>query len=390
MFPLVRRRVLVTGGAGFIGSHVADGFLAAGADVTVIDNLSRGRPANVPKGATFRQLDVGSEEARALVAGGGFDVISHLAAQVDVRVSVSDPIFDAEENLLALLNLLEGARAGGTRRLVFSSSGGVVYGERHPPHTETAPKLPVSPYGVSKLAAEYYLACYARLYGLEAVALRYSNVYGPRQDPHGEAGVVAIFGNRLRTGKALTIFGDGSQTRDFVHVSDVVEAIVQSSKSPAAVGKAYNIGTGTEISIKDLAQTMIGLSGKKLVIDFKPGLPGEIPKSVAKIDAARADFSGIDIALMSSGATSSHVLAPRLAAAGAVVVDNSSAWRMDPEVPLVVAEVNPHALAHRPKGIVANPNCTTMAAMPVLKPLHREAGLRSLVVSTYQAVSGTG
>ena len=191
----------------------------------------------MPKAAEFRQLDVGSEEARALVSGGGFEVISHLAAQVDVRVSVSDPIFDAEENLLALLNLLEGARAGGTRRLVFSSSGGVVYGERKPPHVETTPKLPVSPYGVSKLAAEYYLVCYGQLYGLEAVALRYANVYGPRQDPHGEAGVVAIFGNRLRTGKPLTIYGDGSQTRDYVYVAAAAGVEVSVDHAAARAGE---------------------------------------------------------------------------------------------------------------------------------------------------------
>jgi len=278
----MKRRVLVTGGAGFIGSHVADAFVAAGNDVTVIDNLSHGRPQHVPKGAEFRQLDVGSEEARALVAGGGFEVITHLAAQVDVRVSVSDPIFDAEENLLALLNLLEGARAGGTRRLVFSSSGGVVYGERQPPHVETTPKLPVSPYGVSKLAAEYYLVCYGQLYGLETVALRYSNVYGPRQDPHGEAGVVAIFGNRVRTGKPLTIYGDGSQTRDYVYVADVARANVLAADAqlPAADGtvdaRAFNIGTGVETSVTELAHAMIAAAGAEVRVDHAPARAGEL------------------------------------------------------------------------------------------------------------------
>jgi UDP-glucose 4-epimerase len=278
----MKRRVLVTGGAGFIGSHVADAFLAAGHDVTVIDNLSHGRPPNVPKAAEFRQLDVGSEEARALVAGGGFEVIAHLAAQVDVRVSVSDPIFDAEENLLALLNLLEGARAGGTRRIVFSSSGGVVYGERQPPHVETTPKLPVSPYGVSKLAAEYYLVCYGQLYGLEAVALRYSNVYGPRQDPHGEAGVVAIFGNRARTGKPLTIYGDGNQTRDYVYVADVARAnvLAADAKLPAADGtvdaRAFNIGTGVETSVTALARAMIAAAGVEVRVEHAAARSGEL------------------------------------------------------------------------------------------------------------------
>jgi UDP-glucose 4-epimerase len=281
----MKRRVLVTGGAGFIGSHVADAFLAAGDDVTVVDNLSRGRPANVPKRAEFRQLDLGSQEARALVEGGRFEVIAHLAAQVDVRVSVADPVFDAEENLLALLNLLEGARAGGTRRLVFSSSGGVVYGERRPPHVETAPKLPVSPYGVSKLAAEHYLACYGLLYGLEAVALRYANVYGPRQDPHGEAGVVAIFGNRLRAGKALTIFGDGAQTRDYVFVVDVARANVLAAGAPLPAldgtidARAFNIGTGIETSVADLAAAMAAAAGAAPQVDHAPARAGELQAS---------------------------------------------------------------------------------------------------------------
>jgi len=278
----MKRRVLVTGGAGFIGSHVADAFLAAGSDVTVIDNLSRGRPQQVPRAAEFRQLDVGSEEARALVAGGSFEVVVHLAAQVDVRVSVSDPVFDAEENLLALLSLLEGARAGGTRRIVFSSSGGVVYGERRPPLAETAPKYPISPYGVSKLAAEYYLGCYAQLYGLETVALRYSNVFGPRQDPHGEAGVVAIFGNRLRQRKPLTIYGDGNQTRDYVYVGDVARANVLAADAalPALDGtidaRAFNVGTGVETSVNALAAAMIAAAGVDVPVEHAPARGGEL------------------------------------------------------------------------------------------------------------------
>jgi UDP-glucose 4-epimerase len=288
----MKRRVLVTGGAGFIGSHVADAFLAAGSDVTVIDNLSRGRPQQVPRAAEFRQLDVGSEEARALVVGGKFEVIVHLAAQVDVRVSVSDPVFDAEENLLALLSLLEGARGGGTRRIVFSSSGGVVYGERRPPLVETAPKFPISPYGVTKLAAEYYLGCYAQLYGLETVALRYSNVFGPRQDPHGEAGVVAIFGNRLRQQKALTIYGDGNQTRDYVYVADVARANVLAADAalPPLDGtidaRAFNIGTGIETSVNALAQAMIKASGVEVAVEHAPARGGELLANALTADKA--------------------------------------------------------------------------------------------------------
>jgi len=288
----VSNRVLVTGGAGFIGSHVADAFLAAGWDVTIVDNLSRGRQAQVPRAATFKHLDVGSPEARALVAGGGFQVICHLAAQIDVRVSVADPILDAEENLLALLNLLEGAREGGVRRVVFSSSGGVVYGEGTPPHLESNPKLPISPYGVTKLASEFYLHVYRTLYGLEALCLRYANVYGPRQDPHGEAGVVAIFGNRLRAGKAITIFGDGSQTRDYVYVGDVARANVLAATAalPAADGTidpwGINIGTDTETSVTDLARGMMTATGLTVPIEYAPARPGELQRSALQIAKA--------------------------------------------------------------------------------------------------------
>jgi UDP-glucose 4-epimerase len=286
------RRVLVTGGAGFIGSHVADTFLAAGWDVTVLDNLARGRAEQVPRGAAFRQLDAGSAEARELVRTGRFEVLAHLAAQVDVRVSVSNPILDARDNLLALLNLLEGARQGGVRRIVFSSSGGVVYGEAKAPLGETAPKLPISPYGVAKLAAEYYLASYLALYGLEFMSLRYGNVYGPRQDPHGEAGVVAIFGNRLRAKRPITIFGDGNQTRDYVYVGDVARAnlLAADATPPAADGTidpwAVNIGTGVPTSVTELARAMMRAAGVSVPVEHAPKRPGELAASVLRIEKA--------------------------------------------------------------------------------------------------------
>lgn len=286
------RKVLVTGGAGFIGSHVADAFLAAGWDVTVLDNLARGKQSQVPRAATFRQMDAGSLEARELVAGGGFEVMCHLAAQIDVRVSVTDPILDAEENLLALLNLLEGGRAGGLKRVVFSSSGGVVYGEGTPPHREPNPKLPISPYGVTKLAAEFYLHVYRTLHGLEAFCLRYANVYGPRQDPHGEAGVVAIFGNRLRTGKPITIYGDGAQTRDYVYVGDVARAnlLAATAAVPASDGTidpwGFNIGTNTETSVIQLAQAMMKASGKTVPVEHADARAGELQRSSLQIAKA--------------------------------------------------------------------------------------------------------
>lgn len=289
----MKQRVLVTGGAGFIGSHVADAFLAAGWQVTIIDNLSTGRAENLPRAAEFRHADVGSPDARELAAKGGFGLICHLAAQADVRVSVNDPIRDAEENLLALLNLLEGAREGGVRRVVFSSSGGVVYGEGVPPHDEVAAKLPISPYGVSKLASEYYLACYRALYGLEAVALRYANVYGPRQDPHGEAGVVAIFSNRLREGNPITIFGDGSQTRDYVYVGDVARANVLAAgvALPPPDGTidptAFNVGTGVQTSVTGLARSLMAAAGVTVPVEHAPARAGELQASALRV--AKAD-----------------------------------------------------------------------------------------------------
>ena len=284
--------VLVTGGAGFIGSHVADAYLAAGYSVTVLDDLSTGRRENVPPAARFLRADVGSTEARDLLADGGFTVLNHHAAQMDVRVSVTDPALDARINLLGLLNLLEGARRGGVRRVVFASSGGVVYDERgRLPHREEAGKLPVSPYGVSKMASEYYLAAYAGLYGLEVVSLRYANVYGPRQNPHGEAGVVAIFGSRVRAGKALTVFGDGQQTRDYVFVEDVARANLAATRAPVSAPEsidsaAFNVGTGVETSVNQLARLMLEVAVRTVPITREPARAGELLRSA--LDCAKA------------------------------------------------------------------------------------------------------
>jgi UDP-glucose 4-epimerase len=289
-------RVLVTGGAGFIGSHVADGYLARGDDVTVLDNLSTGRRQNVPKEARFVQEDVRSPAARRLLAEGGFSVLNHQAAQMDVRVSVKDPGFDADVNLLGLLNLLEGAREGGVERVVFASSGGVVYGESDRlPHPETAPKLPVSPYGVSKLASEYYLAQYAILHGLGVRALRYANVYGPRQNPHGEAGVVAIFGTRLRQRRPLTVYGDGSQTRDYVYVEDVARANLLATDAPSRApggidDAAFNVGTGREVSVTELARTLMAAAGITVTIEHLPARPGELLRSAVAPGKAAAEL----------------------------------------------------------------------------------------------------
>src|SRR3989449_1190125 len=290
------RRVLVTGGAGFVGSHVVDAYRAAGDDVTVLDDLPTGRRENIPAGVRFVRADIRAPEAREVVAQGGFTLLNHHAAQMDVRHSVVDPLFDAGVNVLGLLNLLEGARAGGVRRVVFASSGGVVYGEHGPfPLVESAAKLPVSPYGTAKLSSEYYLATYAGLFGLETVALRYSNVYGPRQRADGEAGVVAIFGRRLLKGEPPTIFGDGEQTRDLVYVMDVAEANLAASRRPLAPldgidAHAFNVGTAVETSVNRLAELMGAAAGRAPQVAHAAVRAGELPRSVLTVDKAAREL----------------------------------------------------------------------------------------------------
>ena len=218
-------RVLVTGGAGFIGSHVVDAYIQAGHEVWVLDDLSRGKREQVNPHARFIRMDLRSPGLGELLAEGNFDCINHHAAQIDVRVSVVDPARDVTINIVGTLNLLEAARAHGIARIIFASTGGAIYGtQRHFPATEQHPTAPLSPYGVSKLAVEHYLEYYRQVHGLRYVVLRYANVYGPRQDPEGEAGVVAIFCGKILRGQRLIIYGDGEQTRDYVYVGDVARA----------------------------------------------------------------------------------------------------------------------------------------------------------------------
>lgn len=276
------RRVLVTGGAGFIGSHIADAYLRRGDRVVVLDNLATGRRENVPSGAEFVEMDIRDPDAARLIRDERFHRVSHHAAQVDVRVSVADPRRDAAVNVDGLLNLLEAAREAKVGRFVYVSSGGVVYGEpEERPTPESAPKLPLSPYGVSKLAGEQYLHYYHRVHGLDYVALRYGNVYGPRQDPHGEAGVVAIFSNRLISGEALTVFGTGEQTRDYVYVGDVVEANLHLSDADLPPSRtlderAFNVGTGRGTRVLDLARGLMDVSGIRVDVRHAPPRAGEL------------------------------------------------------------------------------------------------------------------
>ncbi len=300
-------RVLVTGGAGFIGSRVAEEYLRNGWEVTVLDDLSRGKREQVPQAARFVQADIRSPEGRDTVLQGRFDVINHQAAQVDVRVSVERPVFDAEINLLGLVNLLDAAGRSGVRRFVFASSGGVVYGDpQEIPTPEHAVKGPISPYGVSKLAGEHYLRALAALHGFEGVALRYSNVFGSRQDPQSEAGVVSIFISRLLAGQKLTVYGDGKQTRDYVFVGDVARANLAAATAAVPRGDdidstAFNIATSVQLTVLDLAHACGRVLGVRPEIEFAPARPGELLRNALNIGKAKRGLGWVPQASFEDG-----------------------------------------------------------------------------------------
>lgn len=272
-------KILVTGGAGFIGSHIVDECIAAGHSVVVLDNLSTGRTSNLHPDAEFVCGDVRDHSlVSSLMHEGRFDLVNHHAAQLDVRVSVRNPQLDAETNIIGSLNLLQSAVETGARGFIFASSGGTVYGDqRNFPADEEHPTDPVSPYGVAKLAVEKYSFYFRHQHGLESVALRYTNVYGPRQNPHGEAGVVAIFCDRLQEGRQAVINGDGNQTRDYIYVGDVVRAnmLAMASVADGRGGGVFNVCSDTETSVTDVFDRLNGLFGAHAERAHGPAQPGE-------------------------------------------------------------------------------------------------------------------
>jgi UDP-glucose 4-epimerase len=278
-------RALVTGGAGFIGSNLVDALLARGDDVVVLDDLSTGRRENLAAGAEVRTGDVTDLQAVATAAA-GCEAIFHLAAQIDVRQSVADPARDLAINAGGTLTTLLAAKEAGAARLVYASTGGAIYGEADVvPTPEDAPARPMAPYGQSKLSGEGYCRLFGELYGLQATSLRFANVYGPRQDPLGEGGVIAIFCGRALAGEDPVIFGDGEQTRDFVYVGDVVDALLTAGEGAPA--GPFNVGTGTETSVNELARRLSVVTGRAFVPSYEPARPGEVARSC--LDASRAE-----------------------------------------------------------------------------------------------------
>lgn len=283
-------KVLVTGGAGFIGSHLVDRLVQEGHEVIIVDNLATGKRRNINRSARFYKLDIQSWRLERVFRNERPNVVMHLAAQMDVRKSVEDPMFDAQVNILGTLNVLQQAVRHGVRKVVFSSSGGAIYGEQEMyPAPESHVTNPLSPYGLSKLCGEHYLSYYQRISGLQVVSLRYANVYGPRQDPEGEAGVVAIFIQKLLNNEQAVINGNGRQTRDFVFVEDVVEANL------AMMGQetqgTYNVGTGVETSINDLFRILVQHTGSTCKEVHGPAKKGEQARSVIDSSKLRHELS---------------------------------------------------------------------------------------------------
>ena len=277
-------RAIVTGGAGFIGSHAAEALLARGDEVHVLDDLSKGKRENVPSGAELHEGDI--RRPHDVFDAVQPELVLHLAAQADVRASIERPDYDADVNILGTLRILEAARRHGSQ-LVFSSTGGAIYGECDEPAPETAERRPLAPYGTSKLCGEEYLATWNRLYGTSHVSLRFGNVYGPRQEPHGEAGVVAIFMGLLLEGGTPKIYGNGRQTRDYVFVGDVVRAMLAAA---GHAGGVYNVGTGVETSVLELYDAIQRVSGREREPEFAGARMGELQRSVLDVSLASREL----------------------------------------------------------------------------------------------------
>ncbi len=303
-------RAAVTGGAGFIGSNLADRLLESRAEVLVVDDLSHGSESNLTQalgaGARLVHADIRDGAAVAAAFDAFYpDIVFHLAAQIDVRTSMREPAHDADVNVIGSVNVFAAARAAGVRRVVNTSTGGAIYGETITiPTPETQPARPVSAYGLSKRTAEEYGSWFRRAHGLDVVTLRYGNVYGPRQDPTGDAGVVAIFCDRVLTGRGPTVFGDGEQTRDYVFVDDVVAANLAAATATELAHEHYNVGTGTEVSVLDLiAATVVasGIEADAFVPEFRPPRAGEVRRSCLDVTRARTELGLADPTPLADG-----------------------------------------------------------------------------------------
>jgi UDP-glucose 4-epimerase len=289
-------KILVTGGAGFIGSNVVDAYIEKGYEVVVVDDLSSGKKENLNKKAKFYRLDI-CDKALEEVFEEGIDIVNHHAAQVDVRKSIADPAFDARINIEGSLNILENCRKYKIKKIIFASSGGVIYGEcGNLPPNEDSLVSPISPYGVSKYAMECYLSSYEKIYGLKYTTLRYGNVYGPRQDPYGEAGVVAIFSGKMLNNEEVNIFGDGEQVRDYVYVGDVAKANILCLEN--GDNEIFNIGTSKSTSVNQLFSEMKELTQYSKEAVYKPSRAGELMRSsldVKKVEQKLGWKAGVDI-----------------------------------------------------------------------------------------------
>jgi UDP-glucose 4-epimerase len=281
-------QILVTGGAGFIGSHIVDAYLQEGHQVVVVDNLSTGKKSNLNQAAVFYPIDICSwKELELVFQKHAFEVVNHHAAQINLRRSMDEPVFDAEVNIIGSLNLFELCRKYGVKKFIFASSGGAIYGiPKQIPVDEKAPTKPLSPYGIAKLSVEQYLEYYFQVWDLERIILRYGNVYGPRQDPQGEAGVISIFCNNILKGDPCIVFGDGSKTRDYVSVHDIASANLLALNSSANI---YNLGTGLETSVNQLIDLLQKVANQKISIIYDQDRKGEIEQKLKK-DESKSRF----------------------------------------------------------------------------------------------------